>query len=60
MSMLEHQNIEILARYLYEIEGCPEGRAKEHWLNAERQLTENLFRENRPAHTAAKADSRHN
>jgi hypothetical protein len=49
MSTLARQNIEVFARYLYEIEGCPQGRAREHWLRAERQLSENLFQVDRSA-----------
>jgi len=48
MSSLDRQNIRIFARYLFEMEGRPQGRAKEHWLDAERQLSENLFQDNRP------------
>jgi len=57
MNALARQNIGIFARYLYQIEGCPKGRAKEHWLNAEKQLNENLFRDDRST-SVAKADFR--
>ena len=33
-----HENIAALAQHLYEEEGCPDGRADEHWLQAEHQL----------------------
>ena len=46
MNTLAHQNIKIFAHYLYLIEGCPQGRALEHWTTAEKQLNENLFRDN--------------
>lgn len=33
-----HEEIATRARCIYEMEGCPEGRAVEHWLMAEAQL----------------------
>jgi hypothetical protein len=50
MNSLSRQNISVFARYLYEIEGRPQGQAKEHWLRAERQLSENLFQIDRSVH----------
>ena len=49
MNALARQNIEVLAHYLYQIEGCPQGRDAEHWVRAERQLSENLFLVDRSA-----------
>jgi Protein of unknown function (DUF2934) len=34
-----HDEIAVCARRIYEIEGRPEGKAMEHWLQAEAQLT---------------------
>jgi len=48
MDALARQNIEVFARYLYEIEGCPQGRSQDFRMNAERQLKEILFKEDRP------------
>jgi Protein of unknown function (DUF2934) len=56
MDALARQNIEVFAQYLYEMEGCPEGRSQDFWVNAERQLKEILFSEDRPG--SAKAKSR--
>ena len=33
-----HDEIAVCARRIYEIEGRPEGKAMEHWLQAEAQL----------------------
>lgn len=33
-----HDEIAVYARRIYEIEGRPEGKATEHWLQAEAQL----------------------
>jgi len=38
MNPLEHQTIEALAYYIYVAEGRPEGRALQHWLEAEEQF----------------------
>ncbi len=38
MNSLEHQAIETLAYYIYVAEGRPEGRALQHWLEAEMQF----------------------
>jgi hypothetical protein len=35
MNSLEHQAIELLAYYIYVAEGRPEGRALQHWREAE-------------------------
>ncbi len=35
-----HETIAALAQRLYEAEGCPDGRADAHWLEAEHQLRE--------------------
>jgi hypothetical protein len=45
MDALAHQNIEVFAQYLYQISGRPNGRAKDHWERAERELNQNIFRE---------------
>jgi len=45
MDELAHQNIEVFAQYLYQLSGKPNGRAKDHWARAERELNENIFRE---------------
>jgi hypothetical protein len=37
------ENIKALAQYLYVLRGCPEGRALDHWIEAERQLKNCLF-----------------
>ena len=46
MNALARQNIEVFAHYLFQLAGCPQGRAEEHWRIAERQLNENIFRKN--------------
>ena len=38
MESREHQMIESLAYYFYLADGCPEGRALQHWLEAEQLL----------------------
>jgi len=48
MDELAHQNIEVFAHYLYQISGNPKGRAKDHWARAERELNQNIFREEYP------------
>ncbi len=48
-----HDEIAACARRIYEIEGRPEGRAMEHWLQAEQQLIGE--RKAKTAHTAAPA-----
>jgi len=35
MESREHQLIESLAYYIYLADGCPTGRAEQHWLEAE-------------------------
>jgi len=35
MASLEHQLIESLAHSFYLADGCPEGKALEHWMEAE-------------------------
>lgn len=37
---LDHEEIALLARKIYQDEGRPEGRAAEHWHEAERRLRE--------------------
>ena len=36
-----HEAITALAHQIYEEEGCPCGKAEEHWLEAERRLCQN-------------------
>jgi len=43
MESLDYRNIEVLAHYLYITQGRQEGRALDHWIEAEKQLSENLF-----------------
>jgi len=38
MESREHQLIESLAYYFYLADGCPEGKALQHWLEAEQLL----------------------
>ncbi len=38
MESIEYQRIELLAYYIYLAEGRPEGRALQHWLEAEYQV----------------------
>ena len=45
MDALAHQNIEVFANYLYQLSGKANGRAKDHWARAERELSQNIFRE---------------
>ena len=52
MNSLAHQNTKVLAYVLYVVDGCPKGRALEHWLTAERQLKENLFADDTDIRTA--------
>jgi hypothetical protein len=40
-----HETVERLAYEIYEREGRPEGRAMEHWLEAEKQLSDESFLE---------------
>jgi Protein of unknown function (DUF2934) len=51
-----HDEIAACARRIYEIEGRPEGRAMEHWLQAEQQLIGE--RKAKTAHTAAPAQAK--
>lgn len=37
---LSHHEVAALAQSIYEDEGCPEGCAEAHWLEAERRLRE--------------------
>ena len=47
MNSLSHQNTQVLAHALYVVDGCPKDRALKHyWIDAERQLKENLFADN--------------
>lgn len=41
---LDYQNIEVLAYHLYACQGFQQGRSLDHWIEAEKQLSENLFR----------------
>jgi len=41
-SSLEHQRIESLAYYIYVAEARPEGKALQHWLEAEKQFEAEL------------------
>ncbi len=50
MNSLAHQNTKSLARYLYEVDGRPKGRTLNYWLTAEKQLKENIFREQSHEH----------
>ena len=43
MNSLDRQNTKVLARYLYEVAGKPEGHARELRESAEKQLHENVF-----------------
>jgi hypothetical protein len=45
MDALAHQNIEVFAHYLYRLSGQPKGRARDHWERAEKELNQNIFRE---------------
>ena len=54
MDALARQNIEVFARYLYEIEGSPKGRSEDYWFSAEQQLKEIIFQKDRPVSAAAK------
>ena len=47
-----HQQIAELAHQLYVAEGCPQGRAEQHWRQAEAQLNAN------PTSTKARPSSR--
>jgi hypothetical protein len=38
MESNEHRMIESLAYYIYLADGCPEGRALQHWLEAEEMV----------------------
>ncbi len=48
MNALDVQNKEVLAKYLYEATGRPEGHDKELLESAEKQLEQNLFDETGP------------
>lgn len=50
-----HDEIAAYARRIYETEGRPEGRAMEHWLQAEQQLIGE--RKAKTAHTPAPAQA---
>jgi hypothetical protein len=43
MNSLARQNTRVLAFYLYDLDGRPDGRDVDYWLRAEQQLSENLF-----------------
>ena len=45
MSVLDHQNTQVLAHYIFKLEGSPQGQRIKHWLEAQRMLTENIFGE---------------
>jgi hypothetical protein len=47
-SSLDQQNKEVLARYLQEAAGKPEGHDNDLWESAEKQLQQNLFDETGP------------
>ncbi len=40
---LDDRNIEVLAFRLFACQGCQDGHVGDHWNEAERQLSENLF-----------------
>lgn len=50
-----HDEIALCARAIWELEGCPQGRALEHWLQAEATLREGFRSE---AEAAAHEPSR--
>jgi len=43
IDLLDYQNIEVLAYRIYLCQGSQQGRALDHWIEAEKQLRENLF-----------------
>ena len=43
MNTHEHQNVELLAYYIYLAEGRPHGRSLRHWLEAEFQYKTHTF-----------------
>ena len=60
MNSLDFQNTQVLAHYLYEVEGHPKNASLRNWLEAEKQLHENLFGESKsPRETAKKSFQRY-
>lgn len=54
------ERIAAVARRIYEDEGCPEGRAEEHWHRAEKMVEEgwNGAESDIPPSAASREDSR--